>query len=141
MNRQDAKDARKYSTKRARIERVATIVVGSAIRVHRELGPGLLESAYQTCLTHELRVAGCRVECEKWLPIRYREVLLDVGYRIDMVVDGLVIIENKTVERTLPIHRAQLLSYLRISGHKLGFLINWHVDLVKNGIQRMVLRL
>lgn len=113
----------------------------SAIRVHQELGPGLLESAYQTCLAYELRSSGFRVVCERKLPVTYGGVLIDVGYRVDMLVEDFIVIENKAVERILPIHEAQLLTYLRISGHKLGYLLNWHVSLMKHGIKRMVLDL
>ena len=120
------------------IETAASRIVDSAIKVHRTLGPGLLESAYQKCLAYELQRVGSAVECEVPLPIQYREVTIDAGFRVDMVVDGLVIIENKTVERIAPIHEAQLLTYLKLSGLKLGFLLNWNVTLMKNGIQRMV---
>lgn len=120
------------------IEEVAAAIVDSAIRVHRGLGPGLLESAYQTCLKYELERSKHVVACEQRLPIRYREVFIDAGYRLDMVVDDLVVIENKAVERLLPIHSAQLLTYLKLSGHKVGFVLNWNVKLMKNGIKRYV---
>ena len=139
MNRKGAKIAKTIATERIWIEHVGTIVVDSAIRVHRELGPGLLESAYQACLAYELRKVGFEVSCERRLPFKYRRILIDVGYRMDMVVEDLVIVENKSVERILPIHEAQLLTYLKISGYRLGFLLNWHVSLMKNGIKRMVL--
>jgi GxxExxY protein len=120
------------------IEEVARIIVDSSITVHRALGPGLLESAYQTCLAYELRTAGLEVECELSLPVRYGEILIDAGYRIDMLVASSVVVENKVVERTLPIHAAQLLTYLKLSGHRLGFLLNWNVKLMKHGIKRYV---
>jgi GxxExxY protein len=120
------------------IEEVAAVVVDSAIKVHRALGPGLLESAYQKCLDYELRQAGIGVMCEVSLPIRYGGIEIDGGYRLDMLVDHQIVIENKAVEQILPIHEAQLLTYLKLSGHKLGFLLNWHVPLMKHGIKRMV---
>ena len=126
---------------RKRVEAVGAAVVDSAICVHRELGPGLLESAYQDCLAHELRSRGFDVVCEKQLPVVYKGRLLDVGYRIDMVVANGVVVENKVVEKILPIHRAQLLTYLRMSGLRLGYLLNWRVDLMKKGIRRMVFNL
>ena len=121
------------------VERVATVIVDCAIRVHRELGPGLLESAYQRCLEYELRAAGLSVKCEVPMPIKYRDVLIDVGYRIDMLVEDCVIVENKAVARQAPIHTAQLLTHLKLSGHRLGFLLNWNVPLMKHGIKRLVL--
>lgn len=124
-----------------KIETVASRIVDGAIKVHRTLGPGLLESAYQKCFAYELEQAGSTVACEVALPVHYGEVNINAGFRADMIVDGLVIIENKTVERIAPIHRAQLLTYLKISGLNIGFLLNWNVPLMKNGIQRMVHRL
>ena len=141
MNRQGAKVAKDVTTERRRIECIGRHVVDSAIKVHRVLGPGLLESAYQACLAYELRKAGFSVLCEERLPVKYEDVLIDVGYRMDMLVENLVVIENKAVERLLPIHEAQLLTYLKIGGHRLGYLLNWHVSLMKNGIKRMVLDL
>jgi GxxExxY protein len=120
------------------IEEVAKQIVDTAIKVHRALGPGLLESAYQRCLAYELRKRGMAVETEIELPIRYEGIEIDAGYRIDMRVNGCVIIENKTVDSILPIHQAQLLTYLKLSGLKLGFLLNWNVVLMKSGIKRMV---
>jgi GxxExxY protein len=120
------------------IEEVAKQIVDAAIKVHRALGPGLLESAYQRCLAYELRKRGMAVETEIELPIRYEGIEIDAGYRIDMRVNGCVIIENKTVHSILPLHQAQLLTYLKLSGLKLGFLLNWNVVLMKSGIKRMV---
>lgn len=135
-NREDAKSAKERPD--MEIEKVATIVVDSAVKVHRALGPGLLESAYQHCLAHELRQRGLHVECELMQPIKYDELQVDAGYRIDMLVEDLVIIENKAVEDILPIHEAQLLTYLKLRDCRLGFLLNWNVRLMKNGIRRMV---
>lgn len=120
------------------IESIATDIVDSAIKVHRQLGPGLLESAYQHCLAHELRKRGHKVLVEFALPLDYDGERIDVGYRLDIWVDDLVIIENKTVEALLPLHEAQLLTYLKLSGCHLGFLLNWNVKLMKNGIKRLV---
>jgi GxxExxY protein len=120
------------------IEEIARQIVDSTIKVHRKLGPGLLESAYQTCLSYELRQRGFHVECEVDQPVAYGDLQLEAGYRLDMIIEKLIIIENKAVDTLLPIHKAQLLTYLRLSGRRLGFLINWNVPLVKNGICRMV---
>jgi len=120
------------------IEEVAKQIVDAAIKVHRALGPGLLESAYQHCLAYELRKRGLRVDCEVTLPIVYDGQQIDAGYRIDMLVEDAVIIENKTVEQLLPIHQAQLLTYLKLRDCRLGFLLNWNVTLMKHGIKRMV---
>jgi GxxExxY protein len=114
-------------------------ILGAAIRVHKALGPGLLESAYQKCHEFEMTKAGLLVETEKLLPITYESVKIDAGYRLDMIVDGKIVIENKTVERILPIHEAQLLTYLKLTGCKVGLIINWNVPVLKDGIKRMVL--
>ena len=120
------------------IETVAKDIVDAAIKVHRTLGPGLLESAYQKCLAFELRQRGRKVLTEVSLPLLYEGHQIDTGYRIDMLIDNLIIIENKTVEKLMPIHEAQLLTYLKLRECKLGFLLNWHVTLMKHGIKRMV---
>jgi GxxExxY protein len=120
------------------IEAIATDIVDAAFKVHKELGPGLLESAYQQCHTYELRKRGRKVLTEIIIPIIYDGQQIDAGYRVDMLVDGLVIIENKTVENILPIHTAQVITYLKLKDCKLGFLINWNVKLIKNGITRVV---
>ena len=119
-------------------EEAARQIVDACIKVHRALGPGLLESAYQACLAHELRKRGLKVECEVLLPIQYDGLHIDAGYRIDMLVEGSVLVENKTVERLLPIHEAQLLTYLKLRDCRVGFLLNWNVPLMKQGIKRMV---
>ena len=120
------------------IEEIATIVVDSAIKVHRALGPGLLESAYQNCLAYELRKRGLRVDCEVILPIVYDGQQIDAGYRVDMLVEDCIILENKAVDQILPIHQAQLLTYLKLRDCRLGFMLNWNVRLMKDGIKRMV---
>ena len=121
-----------------RIEDVGSEIVDSAIAVHRALGPGLLESAYQVCLAHELGIRGLRVACEHPLPLTYNGLQIDAGYRVDMLVEECVIVENKAVARVLPIHEAQLLTYLRLSGCWLGYLLNWNTVRMKDGIRRMV---
>jgi GxxExxY protein len=123
------------------IEEVAKDVVDAAIKVHKALGPGLLESAYQQCHAYELRQRGRKVLTEVSLPLTYEGQVIEVGYRIDTLVDNLVIIENKTVETLLPIHEAQLMTYLKLSERKIGFLLNWNVTLMKHGIKRVVMNL
>ena len=113
-------------------------VIGRAIEVHRALGPGLLESAYEECLCHELRLAGIAYRRQVPLPVVYKDVRLECGYRMDLVADG-VVIEIKTVERLLPIHDAQMLTYLRLSGLHTGLLMNFNVPVLKDGIRRLVL--
>jgi GxxExxY protein len=117
---------------------IGTIIVDCAFQVHQELGPGLLESTYEACLVYELRQAGLKVEVQKELPVVYKEVTLDAGYRIDILVEDKVIIENKSVADLNDVHTAQLISYLKLSGCKLGYLINFNVKLIKNGINRLV---
>lgn len=121
------------------IEEAATIIVDSAIKIHRAFGPGLLESAYQKCLAHDLQKRGLFVRCEIDLPITYDGEVIESGYRIDMLVNDCIIIENKTVDQILPVHEAQLLTYMRLSNCRLGFLLNWKSLLMKNGIKRMIL--
>jgi len=112
-------------------------VIGACIEIHRALGPGLLESAYEECLCHELSVAGIKFERQKPLPVRYKEVNLECGYRLDLVVEQKLIVELKAVESLLPIHEAQLLTYLKLSGLTLGLLINFNVPVLKAGIKRI----
>ena len=120
------------------IEQVARQIVHSAIKVHKALGPGLLESVYQKCLAYELEKEGLGVRCEVPLPVQYEDIKIDAGFRADMIIEDSVIIENKTVDQIAPIHEAQLLTYLKITGISLGFLLNWKVVLMKDGIKRMV---
>ena len=114
-------------------------VIGFAIEVHRTLGPGLLESAYQECLCYELKANGIAFGRQVALPVIYKTVKLDCGYRMDLVVDDQLVVELKTVEKILPIHEAQLLTYLRLSGIRTGLLLNFNTAVLKNGIKRMVL--
>jgi len=122
----------------AHIEAIAKDVVDAAYKVHKEFGSGLLESAYQACHVYELRKRGRIVQAELTLPIEYDGQEFDQGYRIDELVDNLVIVENKAVDEIHPIHMAQLLTYMKLKNVKLAFLINWNVKLIKNGIQRVV---
>ncbi len=121
-----------------RENQISGIILESAIAVHSALGPGLLESAYEACLCHELSVRGLAFRTQVPLKIRYGKVDLDVAYRIDLLVEDLVIVELKAIERLMPIHDAQLLSYLKISNKKLGLLINFHVLRLKDGYKRVV---
>ncbi|MGZ5021467.1 MAG: GxxExxY protein, partial [Chthoniobacterales bacterium] len=114
-------------------------IIGAAIEVHRALGPGLLESAYEVCLCRELALRGLAFERQKPIPIEYKEINLDCGYRADLVVEGRVLVELKAVDVLLPIHEAQLLSYLKLSGLDAGLLINFNERLLKNGIKRRLL--
>lgn len=117
---------------------ISSKIIGCAIEVHRELGPGLLESAYEECLYYELKTAGLQVDKQRILPVVYKEVNLDCGYRLDLIVEDKVIIEVKSVADIDDIHLAQVMTYLKLSKCKLGLLINFNVDLVKNGIKRVV---
>ncbi len=117
---------------------IGEIVLGCAIKVHTGLGPGLLESTYEICLAYELSKAGVKAERQIALPVIYDEVRLDAGYRLDLLVEGIVIVELKVIEKLLPIHTAQLLSYLKISKRKLGYLLNFNVPQMRQGIKRVV---
>ena len=119
------------------LNQVTGQIIGGAIEVHRALGPGLLESAYEECLARELSLRGTSFKRQQSLTIRYKNVSLDCGYRLDLVVEARVIVELKSVERLLPIHRAQLLTYLRLTGYRLGLLINFNVSVLRDGIVRM----
>jgi len=121
-----------------RLDQISRRVIGAAIEVHRHLGPGLLESAYQSCLVFELKQLGFQVEEQKPLPVVYKEVTLDCGYRLDLVVENEIIVKIKAVEKLLPIHEAQLLSYLRLSNKRIGLLMNFHVPVLKSGLKRIV---
>ena len=114
-------------------------IIGWALEVHKRLGPGLLESAYEKCLSFELTNAGIRHDVQKKLPVEYKGMKLDCGYRTDIIIAGEIIIELKTVDKILPIHEAQLLTYMKLSGIKTGLLINFNVCLLKDGIKRLVL--
>lgn len=121
------------------INSITETIIGAAIKVHRELGPGLLESTYEACLAYEIAENELSVERQKALPVKYRGVYLDCGYRIDLLIEGKAIVELKAVERLEPIHQAQLLSYLKLSGCSVGLLMNFNVKYIKSGIRRLVL--
>jgi GxxExxY protein len=118
--------------------RITEAIIGAAIEVHRELGPGLLESAYEDCVCYELGLRGLKYQQQVPLPVRYKEVVLDCGYRMDLVIENKIVMELKTVEKLLPIHDAQLLTYLKLFKSPLGLLINFQVPIVKDGIKRIV---
>lgn len=120
-----------------KINQITEKIIGCAISVHRFLGPGLLESAYEECLCYELTQANLKFERQVPLPVIYKDVKLDCGYRMDVVVEDLIIVEIKAVERILPVHEAQLLSYLKLHNKKLGLLLNFHVSVLKNGMKRI----
>ena len=134
---QDTKTPRKDLSKAE--EEVAAQIVDAAIKVHRALGPGLLESVYQACLVHELKRRDLLVETQVPVPIRYEGLTIDSGLRLDLLVSGVAIVELKSVEKTLPVHDAQLVSYLKLSNRRLGFLLNFNVPVMKNGISRFVM--
>jgi GxxExxY protein len=125
-------------TTKEELNKITEKIIGAAVAVHRELGPGLLETAYEACLAYELTQSGLSVERQKGLPMKYREVVLDCGYRMDLLVEDSVVVEVKAIENMLPVHEAQLLSYLRMSGHKVGLLINFNVRTLVTGIRRVV---
>lgn len=144
MNHQDAKAPREEKLKAPRkdldteAERVGTSIVDASLKVHRTLGPGLLESVYEVCLAQELRNRGHEVRAQVSVPIHYEGVTLDANLRVDLWVDGMAIIELKSVETLLPVHSAQIISYLKLTGIRLGFLINFNAPLLKQGIHRFV---
>lgn len=121
-----------------RIEEIAKIIVNSAFKVHKELGPGLLEKVYEACLAYEIRKAGLIVDRQLDVPIIYDGVKLDENLRLDLIVENLVIVETKAVEIVNPVWQAQIISHLRLTNNELGFLINFNVPLIKNGIKRFI---
>jgi GxxExxY protein len=139
MNSFTAEDAEMSSSKQEkdRLDQITRRIIGAAIEVHKTIGPGLLESAYQLYLAFELRQLGFRVEEQRSLPVIYKDVKLDCGYRMDLVVENAIVVEIKVVEAFTPIHDAQVLSYLRLSGNRVGLLINFHVRVLKEGLKRI----
>jgi GxxExxY protein len=125
-------------SEREELNKITEGIIGAAIEVHRNLGPGLLESAYQAALAYELNQRGYKVEQQKPLPMQYKEIRLDAGYRLDFLINDKVVLEIKSSDKVIPIHDAQILSYLRLSGCKVGLLINFNVKLLKNGIKRFI---
>ena len=122
-----------------RLDSITEQIIGAAIAVHRALGPGLLESAYEACLAFELTERGLKVERQKPLPVVYRGVRLECGYRLDLLVEDVVIVEIKSVDALAPIHKAQMLSYLKLAGLKVGLLINFNVKVLTDGVRRVVI--
>ena len=120
------------------LNRLSNEVIGAAIEVHRQLGPGLLESAYERCLIWELRQRGLSVEIQVPVPIRYKDLLFDEGYRIDLLVEGKLVLELKSIDKLLPIHTAQVLTYLKMTGLKMALLLNFNIELMRAGIKRIV---
>jgi GxxExxY protein len=114
------------------------MIIGCAIEVHKHLGPGMLESAYEECLAFELQNAGLRIERQKPVPVVYKEVKLDCGYRIDIMVENIVVVELKCVDTFNPVHEAQILTYMKFANKQIGLLINFNVKLLKQGIRRYV---
>ena len=121
------------------LDRLATEIVDASFRVHRELGPGLLESVYEVCLEHELDRRGLKVCRQVSLPVIYDTIRVDAGFRLDLVVEDAIIVELKAVDALLPVHLAQVLTYLKLGNYKLGFLVNFNVTRIKDGIRRIVL--
>jgi GxxExxY protein len=121
-----------------KVNEVSQAIIGAAIEVHRSLGPGLLESAYEECLAREFDLRQIPFQRQKMLPVEYKGVTLDCGYRLDFLVAEIVVVEVKAIDTLLPLHEAQMLTYLKLGGWKIGLLINFHVTLLKNGIRRLV---
>ena len=120
------------------VNKITEAIIGCAIEVHRQLGPGLLESAYEECLCYELLKAGLKYERQKPVPVVYKEIKLDCGYRIDVLVENSVVVELKTVEVFSPVHEAQVLTYMKFANKNIGLLINFYVTILKNGIKRYI---
>jgi GxxExxY protein len=134
----DSKIQRTFAPIPAEVERVGKVVLDAAYRVHTALGPGLLESVYETCHAHEIRESGLSVETQVAVPVIYKNLRMEGGLRLDLLVEKCIIVEIKAVESMNPVYEAQLLTYLRLSGVRLGYLINFSVPHLKNGIKRMV---
>ena len=124
--------------KKSELDRIATEIVNAAFEVHNELGPGLLESVYQICLIKELKNKGLKVDSQVMVPVVYKGEILSKDFYVDILVEDEIVIELKAVEVLLPVHEAQLISYLKLADKRLGFLINFNVDLIKNGIKRRI---
>jgi GxxExxY protein len=133
---EDAEDARR--TQRRAENEVVNLIIASAMKVHSTVGPGLLESAYELCLSHELAKQGLAIRKQVSIAVRYDDLVIDNGYRIDLLVEDSVVVELKALEAVLPVHRGQLLSYLRLGGFKLGYLLNFNVAHMRDGITRLV---
>jgi GxxExxY protein len=140
LNHEGTKDTKPYRTPEARAlaDALSGQVIAAVVEVHRELGPGLLESVYETCLARELDLRGIGCRRQVPLPITYKGVELDTSHRLDMLVEDVIVVELKAVDCLAPIHDAQLLTYLRLSGRWLGLLVNFNTDLVKHGLRRLL---
>jgi GxxExxY protein len=138
MTRETHAKAQRREEVGAEEERLAAILVDACIKVHRELGPGLLESVYEAVLAHELRMRGCHVARQVPIPIVYEGIRFEEGFRADLIVDGRLLVELKSVERLAPVHKKQVLTYLRLMGLSLGFLVNFGEELMKTGIHRII---
>ena len=121
-----------------RLNKITETIIGVAINIHRAVGQGLLESAYEVCMVYDLIQVGMKVEQQKPLPVVYRGVKLECGYRLDLMIENEVVVEIKSIDKLLPIHKAQLMSYLKLADCKVGLLINFNVEILKDGIQRVV---
>ncbi len=121
------------------VNKISYDMIGCALKVHKELGPGLLESTYEACLSHELIKKGLSVERQKGLPVNYRGNVLENGYRVDLLVEGKLVVEIKSIEAIAPVHIAQVMTYIKLSDNRLGLLINFNVDILKLGIKRIIL--
>jgi GxxExxY protein len=139
MNHQGTKTPTAFDSVGEEVDRVAHEVVDAAYRVHATLGPGLLESVYEICLAHEFQKRGLTFKRQSNLPVVYDGVTLESGLRLDFLVENCVVVELKAVEQLLPLHKAQVLTYLKLSGHRLGLLINFNSALIKDGIRRIIL--
>ncbi len=120
-------------------DQLSNRVIGCALEVHRTLGPGLLESTYEQCLSHELSLSGISFKLQQPVPVKYKDIKLDCGYRVDLLIGDELIVELKSVDKITPIHKAQLLTYMKLSRVKVGLLINFNVEILKTGIKRFVL--
>jgi GxxExxY protein len=138
MNEESHAKAQRREGVGAEEERLAAVLVDACIKIHRDLGPGLLESVYEAVLAHELRVRGCQVARQVPIPVVYEGMWFEEGFRADIVVDGRLLVELKSVERVAPVHKKQVLTYLRLMGISLGFLVNFGDELMKTGIHRII---
>jgi GxxExxY protein len=141
LNRKDAKDAKKTKKEKMDENEWSNKIIGACIEVHRALGPGLLESIYQQCLAREFSLQGIPFQKEVSKPVSYKDVSMECGLRLDFIVDNQVIVELKAVESLLPVHKAQIITYLKLTSCKLGLLINFNVPILKDGIERVALDL
>ena len=121
------------------INELTRLIIGAAIEVHKQLGPGLLESAYEECLAYELKRCGLPIERQKPVPVVYKEIKLDYGYRVDILVNNIVVLELKSVDALAPVHEAQILTYMKFAQKRIGLLMNFNVTVLKNGLKRYVL--